>query len=84
MAESQNKNIFRKTTLERISSPEQLTDYLRVTNPGIWAILTAVILLLAGIFAWSMVGTLETKSDVRVVVTENMAQVIPGGSEKLA
>ena len=84
MADSQNKNIFRKTTLERISSPEQLTDYLRVTNPGIWAILTAVILLLAGIFAWSMVGTLETKSDVRVVVTENMAQVIPGGSEKLA
>ena len=31
--------------------PDQLTDYYRVTNPGIWVILSAVILLLAGVFA---------------------------------
>ena len=43
------KSLFRKETLDRISSPEQLTDYLRVTNPGIWVVLAAVILLLAGI-----------------------------------
>ena len=34
MAEKEQK-IFREKTIERISSPEQLTDYLRVTNPGI-------------------------------------------------
>ena len=44
-------NIFRKKTLDRISSPEQLTDYLRVTNPGIWLVLATVVLLLAGIFS---------------------------------
>ena len=55
MAEN-TQTVFRKKTLDRISSPEQLTDYLRVTNPGIWVILAAVILLLAGVFAWSMVG----------------------------
>ena len=61
---SENKQtVFRQKTLERISSPEQLTDYLRVTNPGIWAVLAAVILLLAGLFAWSTVGTLETTAD---------------------
>ena len=47
------QTVFRKKTLDRIASPEQLTDYLRVTNPGIWVILVAVILLLAGVFAWS-------------------------------
>lgn len=34
--------MFRKEALERISSPEQLTDYLHVTNPGVWAVLVAV------------------------------------------
>ena len=30
--------IFRKKSLDRISSPEQLNDYIRVANPGIWMI----------------------------------------------
>ncbi len=70
------QNLFRKKTLDRISSPEQLTDYLRVTNPGIWIILAAVILLLAGLCAWSVVGTLDTEKDVKVVVEQHTAAVI--------
>ena len=83
MAEN-TQTVFRKKTLDRISSPEQLTDYLRVTNPGIWVVLAAVILLLAGVFAWSMVGTLETKAEVKVVVSDHTAQIVPLGSETLA
>ena len=83
MAE-QTQSVFRRKTLDRISSPEQLTDYLCVTNPGIWVILAAVILLLAGVFAWSMVGTLETKAEVKIVVTDHTAQIIPLGSETLS
>ena len=45
----QKLNVFRKSSLENISTPEQLNIYLRVTNPGIWAVLAAVIILLAGI-----------------------------------
>ena len=82
--EEHTQPLFRKKTLDRISSPEQLTDYLRVTNPGIWVILVAVILLLAGLFAWSMVGTLETKAEVRVLVSDHTAQVIALGPETLA
>ena len=83
MAENKS-TIYRKKTLERIASPEQLTDYLRVTNPGIWVVLTAVILLLAGIFAWSMVGTLETTVDATVIVENHTAQVIPARAEILS
>ena len=83
MAEN-TQSVFREKTLERISSPEQLTDYLRVSNPGIWVVLVAVILLLAGMFAWSMVGTLETKAEVKIVVSDHTAQIIPLGSEVLA
>ena len=81
---TENQTVFRKKTLDRISSPEQLTDYLRVTNPGIWVVLAAVILLLAGVFAWSMVGTLETKAEVKVVVSDHIAQIVPLSSETMA
>lgn len=40
------KDLYRKSTLEKFSSPEQLDRYLRVTSPGIWTVLLAVILLL--------------------------------------
>lgn len=79
----EKKTVFRQKTIDRISSPDQLTDYLRVTNPGIWVILAAVILLLAGVFAWSMIGTLETKAEVKVIVEDHTAQVIGLGIETL-
>ena len=83
MAENR-QTVFRRKTLERIASPERLTDYLCVTDPGIWVTLVAVILLLAGVFAWSMVGTLETNTDVKVVVTDHTARIISIGQETLA
>ena len=41
-----DNQIFREKSIKRISSPEELNKYLRVTNPGIWAVLLAVIVLL--------------------------------------
>ena len=84
MAERNDESVFRKKTLDRISSPEQLTDYLRVSNPGIWVVLVAVILLLAGIFVWSAVGTLETTADASVIVQEQKTEIITSGSESLS
>ena len=55
-----DESIFRKKSLERISSPEALSDYLHVTSPAVWLILTAVILLLAGVLIWSSVTTIES------------------------
>lgn len=75
MAE-QAEGLFRKKTLERISSPEQLTDYLKVTSPGVWLIMISVIALLAGLLAWASIGTLETRSDARVIVNDDVATVV--------
>ncbi|MBQ2558040.1 MAG: hypothetical protein II553_03410 [Lachnospiraceae bacterium] len=47
------RQVFRKKSLERLSSPEELNDYLHVTQPSVWVALIAVILLLAGLFIWS-------------------------------
>ncbi|MCR4863010.1 MAG: hypothetical protein K5884_10440 [Ruminococcus sp.] len=75
MAENDTQ-IFRKKSLESISSPEQLNDYLKVTNIGIWVLLASVILLLAGLFAWSTVGRLETTANGVAVVENGTAQIL--------
>lgn len=55
-----NESIFRKKSLDRISSPEEIDDYMRVTSPGIWIVLGAIILLLAGAVIWSITGRIQT------------------------
>lgn len=41
------------------TQPEQIHDYIRVTRPGIWLILSAIIIFLAGIFIWIFTGNIE-------------------------
>ena len=81
--ENNKQSVFRQKTLDRISSPEQLSDYLKVTGPGVWAVLAAVIVLLIGILVWSAVGTLETTQDARVVVRDGKTIVVTNGSREL-
>ena len=69
-----NEKIFRKKSVDRMSSPEQLNDYIKVTNPGVWMALAAIILLLLGICVWGIFGKLETKINV-VAVSENVQTV---------
>lgn len=47
-------------SMERITSPEQMNDYIRVSNPSVWMILAAVIVLLIGVCVWGAFGHLDT------------------------
>ena len=46
--------------LKKVTSPEQLNDYVKVSNPGIWMFLSAVTVLLIAFFIWGFVGKLDT------------------------
>lgn len=59
--------IFREKSLDRISSPEELNQYVKVASPSIWFTLAAVIVFLAGICLWGVVGEIETKAPCAVV-----------------
>lgn len=52
-------DLFRKKSLDSVSSPEQLNDYIRVTTPSVWLIMLGLILLLAGMIVWSVFGTVD-------------------------
>ncbi|WP_034447571.1 hypothetical protein [Butyrivibrio sp. AE2032] len=80
-SEQKRQQIFREKTIERISSPDKLTEHLRVTNPAIWIVLAAVILLLAGMLVWATIGTLETTADVKIIVEDNVATVSDGSAD---
>ena len=58
-----DQKLYREKSLDRISSPEQLNDYLHVTTPSVWMILTAVIVLLAGLMIWSSIAHIESYVD---------------------
>lgn len=84
------KQLFRKSSIERVSSPEQLNDYIKVSNPGVWMILAAVIALLIGVCVWGIFGRLETKISTAgtcsngvftCYVTEESAAKIKSGME---
>lgn len=62
-----NDKIFRKKSIDRMSSPEQLNDYIKVTNPGVWMALAAIVILLVGVCVWGVFGKLETKLPVAAV-----------------
>ena len=53
--------VFRKVSLERLSSPEQLDQVMQVTNPRGWLALAAVGSLLAMAIAWGIFGSLSEK-----------------------
>lgn len=55
-----SQQLFRKSSIDRISSPEQLNDYVRVASPGVWLVLAAILILLAGIGVWGVFGRLDT------------------------
>lgn len=70
-----NVGLFRKKSIERVSSPEQLDTYIRVANPGVWMVLIAIAILLIGACVWGVVGHLDTTVPA-VAVSENGAVTI--------
>ena len=54
------ETIYREKSLEKIKSPENLQEYLRVANPAVWMLLAAIILLLLGAGIWGVYGRAET------------------------
>ena len=50
--------LFKKTSMERITSPEKLNDYIQVANPASWMVLGAALAALMGLLIWGIFGQL--------------------------
>lgn len=67
-------SLYREKNVQRASSPEQLNQYIRVSSPGVWAVLLGIIILLAGVCVWGIFGRLETT--VKAVAISDGAKVV--------
>lgn len=69
----EGRSIFRKKSLERVTSPEQLNDYIKVTTPSVWIILAATLILIVGTLVWAVFGKIRvnTESGIKEVAPIN-------------
>lgn len=74
-------DIFRKKNLDRVNSPESLKDYICVTNPSIWLILAAVILLLVGTCIWGVMGKMDTVVKTTAIVESGTGTCTVSGEQ---
>lgn len=69
MSEQPKTKLFREKSLEAVESPESLNDYLRVTSPGVWLVMAAVIALLVGGILWGIFGHIRTTAQFAVAIS---------------
>lgn len=70
-----SKELFKKSNIDRVSSPEQLHDYVKVANPGLWMVISAIVILLAGIVVWGFIGKIDTTVTTAIVTDDGKAVI---------
>lgn len=70
---SEENQLFRKKSMDSISAPEEINEYIRVVGINVWIILAAVVILLLGVLVWARFGRLETCEKTRAVVSNGAA-----------
>lgn len=60
--------IYRKAALDRLSSPDQFDQLMRVTGPRSWIVLAALLLGLVVLLAWGIFGRVITRTAVEGVL----------------
>ncbi|MEM1310384.1 MAG: hypothetical protein AAF892_16035 [Cyanobacteria bacterium P01_D01_bin.71] len=71
MAEKNTKDLFRKESLERLSSPERLDELMTIVNFKTWLPLGTIGLLLGLGLIWSVVGRIPVTTNGRGLLVEN-------------
>jgi len=57
--------IFRKTSLEKLSSPEQLDKMIVITPPSFWIALSGAAVMIAAALVWSIFGRLPVNVETQ-------------------
>src|SRR4051812_41231704 len=70
-------SIFRETALQRLSSPEQLDQIIRVTSPQTWIALATSLVLLAGATLWSIFGAIPVRVSASGVLLDREGKLFP-------
>ena len=74
----EGSELYREKSIEKVSTPEQRNDYIRVTSPSVWVVLIAVVVLMLGVLIWCVFGSIpihdengETKTVAPITFVTN-------------
>ncbi|MHB9094535.1 MAG: NHLP bacteriocin system secretion protein, partial [Eubacteriales bacterium] len=66
-----SQGLFRKVSLERLASPEQLDELIKVTSPRAWLALIAIGCILISAIVWGFLGSIPTKIEGQGILLNN-------------
>ena len=64
-------DLYRKSSLEKLSNPEQLDRMIKISSPLSWLALIAVLVIIAVTVVWSVIGTLPTTETVSGIIVDS-------------
>ncbi|GEM_PF-1113683 len=70
---NKSTDVFRKKSLDRVSSPDELDKYVKTTTPSLWLLLGSIVVILVGIIVWSCLGRIESNSIIGCKVQSHNA-----------
>ncbi|NLY38869.1 MAG: HlyD family efflux transporter periplasmic adaptor subunit [Firmicutes bacterium] len=72
-------SLFRKSSLERIASPERLNEYIKITHPGVWSVLFACLALMIAVGFWAIYGNIPDTVRAKGIIfpQHGVTSVIP-------
>lgn len=65
------KDVFRRSALNRVASSDELDHYIKVTNPSAWVVTLAALLLIVGILAWATLATVPVTIETTGITTQD-------------
>lgn len=84
------EELFRKKSLERISSPERTDEYIKAVNVNLWMVAAACFLVLSGLLLWGIFGKVPLSVKAVTVcrggeaicyVAENISEDVSGETD---
>lgn len=70
-SEAAKLSIFDRSEEDQVRSPEKLNEYIRVARPGTWALVVALIAVMAALIVWGNVGRIPVHLMIKGVGMKN-------------
>lgn len=79
------EELYRRSSLEKLVSPDSLDEYIKIERPHTWLTLTAVFVLIAALAVWMGASRLKTTVGVSGIAYEGKvyAWIAPENAQKL-
>lgn len=67
--------VFSRESIDQVRNPEKLNEYIRVASPGTWILAAALVLVLAALIIWGVIGRIPVHFQILGIAVSEMKGV---------